>query len=83
MIPHVPFHDPRLAVADGGGGMWAAWHYDLRKVEQEKRATIANEQRLAELKAREMAGAMLSEPGEPGRRTRTNQAEPVHAPVSE
>jgi len=68
--------------------MGAAWQYDRRIAEQEKRATlkerdaaIANERRLAELKARELAGQLIDYPTPA--RPRTRRAEPTRAPITD
>jgi hypothetical protein len=66
--------------------MGATWIADRRLAEQEKQAVlmerdaaVANEHRIAELKAREMAGALISQPGP---RARTNEREWHRAPIS-
>ena len=65
--------------------MGAAWRYDRRMAEQEREATvkerdaaIANERRIAELRAREIAGGLI---GEPPLRGRINAADSIRAPI--
>jgi len=65
--------------------MGAAWRYDRRMAEQEREATvkerdaaIANERRIAELRAREIAGGLIAEPPSRGR---INRVESIRAPI--
>ncbi len=66
--------------------MGATWFADRRLAEREKQAllierdaAVANEHRIAEVKAREMAGALISQPG---RQARTNESKWHRAPIA-